>query len=227
MIKIILVDNDVRNYLTLKKIITKLDFLYSKNLSISWYERYTPKLKCDIENSEIKKIYLINNTYKAKNQNLATFIRTRDYHSELILIGYYYQKWVNNIFDIVPNIYSYSKQILLDLKNILDNYHIGNMFRYQNRNYSLSIYYDNILFIYRDTSKRKVVIVTDNNLYSLCMSLNEIKNHLDGRFKQVHRACLLNTLRVHKYNWSKNYFVLDNGQKIELLSKKYKDEIKI
>ena len=218
MIKIILIDNDERNYLTLKKIISKLDFLYSKNLIIKWFKNYNQELAAIINDIECKKIYLINVCY-----NIASKIRNKDYRSELILLGNKYKKWVKNIFDFIPNIYEYPKKILLDIKEILDNYYIGNMFLYQNSKYSLRIYYDNILYIYRDTSERKVVIVTEKNTYHLRASLNEIKELLDSRFKQVHRACFLNICRVQKFNWTQNYFILDTGQKVNLLSKNYRN----
>lgn len=222
MIEIILVDNDERNYLTLKKIISKLDFLYSQKLIVRWYKTYSKELDNIINNIERKKIYLINICY-----NLANHIRNKDYRSELILLGKTYKKWVKNIFDFIPNIYSYPKQILMDIKEILDNYYIGNMFLYQNSKYSLRIYYDSILYIYHDTTERKTVIVTDKNTYYLRKSLNDISNLLDNRFKKVHRACLLNICRVQKFNWAQNYFVLDNGLNVNLLSKKYRNNITI
>lgn len=225
MIKIILVDNDERNYLTLKSIIGKLDFLYTKNLVIKWYKTYNCELNDTINDCGIKKIYLINNRYQLKEDNLANYIRNIDYHSELILLGKKYRSWIKNIFDFIPNIYEYPKKILLDLKQILDNYYIGKMFKYKNRKYSLSIYYENILYIYRDTCTRKAVIVTDNNEFYLGIPLNEIKILLDNRFCQVHRACFLNICRVQEYNWANNYFILDNGNKIDLLSKKYRYDI--
>ena len=227
MIKIILIDNDERNYLTLKKIIGKLDFLYSKNLIIKWFPEYSKELAKTINEHETKKIYFINSKYELNKNNLANHVRNNDYRSELILLGNTYKRWINNIFDFLPNIYEYPKKILLDLKQILDNFYIGNMFKYENRKFSLNIYYDNILFIYRDTCERKVVIVTDNYKYNLCMSLTELKDHLDNRFKQVHRACLLNMCRVQEYNWANNYYILDTGKKIELLSKKYRNDIEI
>ena len=222
MIKIILIDDDERNYLTLKNIVSKLDILYSKNLIIKWYPKYNEELDSIINDTGTKKIYFVNNKYNFKRQDLACYIRNTDYRSELILLGNHFRKWINNIFDFLPNIFEHPRKISQDIKNILDNYYIGNMFKYKNRKFSLNIYYDNILFIYRDTSERKVIIVTDNNKYALCMSLNEVKKHLDFRFKQVHRACLLNICRVQEYNWANNYFVLDNGQRIGLLSKKYR-----
>ena len=225
MIKIVLIDNDERNYLTLKKIIGKLDFLYSKNLVIKWFQSYTSELAATINENEVKKIYLINNTYELNQKNLANQVRTKDHHSELILLGKTYKKWINNIFDFIPNIYQYPKKIWTDLKQILDSYYIGNFFFYTNSKMSLHIYYDSILYIYRDTIERKVVIVTDNNEYILNISLNEAKQLLDGRFKQAHRACFLNICRVQEYNWANSYFVLDNGNKISLLSKKYRFDI--
>ena len=220
MIKIILIDNDERNYLTLKKIICKLDFLYSKNLVINWYKSNDKDLEKIIVDNEYKKIYLINVCF-----NIASFIRNNDYRSELILLGRKYNKWVKNIFDFIPNVYENSKRILLDIKEILDNYYIGNMFIYKNSKYCLRIYYENILYIYRDTYERKVVIITDKNDYHLRTSLSEIKKLLDKRFIQVHRACFINIYRTEKFNWVDNYFILDNGKKIDLLSKKYYDKI--
>lgn len=227
MIKIILVDNDERNYLALKNIISKLDFLYNKNLVLEWYQTYNQILAKAINNVEIKKIYLVNIQYSFKNYSLASIIRQKDYHSELILLGNKYNNWIKNLFDFIPNIYQNCQKIYYDLKEILDKGYIGNMFHYHNRKLNINIYYDNILYIYRDTNERKTIIVTDNNNYPLGMSLNEVKYLLDNRFKQVHRACLLNMCRVQEYNWAKSYFTLDNGNKINLLSKKYRPTIEI
>ncbi len=224
MIKIILVDNDERNYQTLKKIIAKLDFLYSKKLVLKWFKKFNLELSNTIDESDTKKIYLINNGYEFNKISLARHVRKKDYRSELILLGNTYNNWIVNIFDFLPSIYGYPQKILLDLKYILDKFYIGNMFRYKNSKYSLHIYYDSILYIYRDTIERKVVIVTDNCQYNIGISLNEIKKLLDSRFKQVHRACFLNKLRVQELNWANNYFILDNGLKVELLSKKYRDK---
>ena len=41
----------------------------------------------------------------------------------------------------------------------------------------------------------------------------------------VHRACIVNTDRVEVYNWVKGFFILDNGNKVHMLSRKFKKEI--
>ena len=90
---------------------------------------------------------------------------------------------------------------------------------------SINICYKKILYIYRDTYKRKTVIVTTNNRYMLNIALKDIKLLLDNRFIRCHRACILNKLRVNNYYWNKGYFELDNGSRVYLLSKKYKINI--
>ena len=76
-----------------------------------------------------------------------------------------------------------------------------------------------------DKEERKILIHTDTNIFKLNMTLNDIMTLLDERFIQTHRACITNRQRVHEWNWPKSYFVLDNGEKVEYLSKKYKKEV--
>ena len=94
-----------------------------------------------------------------------------------------------------------------------------------NRNVDLQIYYRAITYISRDKEERKILIHTDTNIFKLNMTLNDIMTLLDERFIQTHRACITNRQRVHEWNWPKSYFVLDNGEKVEYLSKKYKKEV--
>ena len=99
------------------------------------------------------------------------------------------------------------------------------MFIYHGRNVDLHLYYKEILYIYRDTEDRKIIIVTTHNKFSVNLGIQETMDKLDSRFKIVHRACIANTDRVKKYNWSEKYFILDNGLKVDMLSKKYRKEV--
>ena len=98
-------------------------------------------------------------------------------------------------------------------------------FVYSNRRVNFEIYFDEINYIYRDTIERKVVIKTCNgNAFFINKNMNEILDCLDERFRQVHRSCIVNTDKVNLYNWAKGYFILENNDKINLLSKKYRFE---
>ena len=84
---------------------------------------------------------------------------------------------------------------------------------------------DEILYIYRETIERKVYVITDRDKYPINISLNDSLKYCDTRFKQIHRACIVNTKKVSRYNWNENYFVLNDNQKVFMCSKKYKGSI--
>lgn len=113
------------------------------------------------------------------------------------------------------------KDLDIIFKKDFDN----DMFVYNNRFFDLKIYYRSILYIYRETNERKLVIVTDTNKFKIGITLTEMLDLLDDRFKQCHRACIINTERVQKYEWNKGYFILDNKERVDMLSKKYKKEV--
>ena len=96
------------------------------------------------------------------------------------------------------------------------------MFIYKANNVELSVYYRSILYIYRDTEERKLVIVTESNKYIVGLNIKDILNLLDDRFMQCHRSCIVNKDRVQEKNYKDGYFTLDNGEKVYMLSKKFK-----
>lgn len=85
----------------------------------------------------------------------------------------------------------------------------------------------NILYILRDKEERKSIIYTDTDQvnFKVNYSLTELLNLLDDRFVQTHKSCLANKERMVERNYAKGYFVLNNGEKVEYLSKKYRKEI--
>ena len=56
------------------------------------------------------------------------------------------------------------------------------------------------------------------------MTIQNLLDLLDSRFKQVHRACIVNDERVRLYNWNEGYFELDNAEKVYMLSKTFRKE---
>lgn len=228
-----MVGSEEKCYKLVRNVISELDFLYENTITMKQYQKICPGLKEEILNKENQKVYIIDLGKKDLNRKyqLIKYIRENDYHNEIILVkdneAILDSSWNNlhNIFDIL----NLSSKEHIKLKNDLELIfkHMGEQkcFNYQNRDMNLSIYLENILYIYRDTEERKVVIVTDNNLYSINMGLKDVFYLLDERFKQVHRACLVNTQRTQKFDWSHNSFILDNGISINLLSKHYKENI--
>jgi len=95
-------------------------------------------------------------------------------------------------------------------------------FVYENNKISLQIYLKDILYIYRDTVERKLVIITSNNKYLVNLTIKEMLDKLDYRFKQVHRACIVNSERVRMFAWQNGYFELETGENIYMLSKSFR-----
>ena len=86
--------------------------------------------------------------------------------------------------------------------------------------------FDNILYVTRDSVERKCVIKTDTGDIKTYKSFAEIIEKLDSRFIQTHRACVINKNRTIRVNYSKKIILFDNGVKSDLLSLKYRKELK-
>ena len=90
--------------------------------------------------------------------------------------------------------------------------------------YNISL--NDILYITRDSIDRKSIIKTEHNEYRTYKTLLELQKLVDDRFIQTHRACIVNNDRVTSINIPKKVITFDNGIKIDLLSDKYKKELK-
>lgn len=235
MLKIFSVGGEVNSCAVIKSIVSELDFLFETELSYVHYQKFCPSLKTEILNPDYKKIFVIyvNNVNRNGCFKLVKFIRDNDWHSEIILIkecsmvmqGLWPE--IRKIFAIIDNNQDLKKVLRTDLQIILKHNCQDKVFKYKNRDINLNIYLSNILYIYRETKDRKVVIVTDSNNYVLNMGLREVFLMLDDRFKQVHKSCFVNATRIEKFDWNKGCFTLDNGEKIDRLSKRYKENIDV
>ena len=78
--------------------------------------------------------------------------------------------------------------------------------------------------MYRDSIERKLIIKTSNNEFIVNLTIDEIMNKLDSRFKQCHRGCIYNNDRVTEKNYIDGYFITDTGEQVNMLSKKYRED---
>ena len=84
---------------------------------------------------------------------------------------------------------------------------------------------DSILYIYRDSYIRKLVIVTDHGEYFITRNVKDMLKLLDNRFKITHKACIVNMERVEALLWREGIVKFENGMQIDMLSKTHKKEI--
>lgn len=233
MIKFIVIEDDKKFQDKVKKIIHTLTFDKDEEIKIIQFNKYNRELQNEINNRTERKIYIIDIELADNHSGvqIAKQIREEDWESEIIFMTNHDKMFetvyrsVYEVFDFIEKFHNFESRLEHDIKLILDKNFDNKMFIYHGRNVDLHLYYKEILYIYRDTEDRKVIIVTPINKFSVGLSIHETLEKLDDRFRIVHRACIANTNRVKKYNWSEKYFVLDTGDKVDMLSKKYRKEV--
>ena len=163
--------------------------------------------------------------------DIAHEIRKTDWDSEIIFVTSHdkmfetVHRTILKVFDFIEKFHLLEKRLEDDIKLIISQNHDCEKFCFENKKIKMQIYLKDIMYIYRDTYEKKLVIQTTNNKFLVNMTMFEILKKLDDRFKQVHRACIVNTQRVRSYNWCKGYFTLDNGKEVDYCSKSYKKSI--
>lgn len=233
MISFIVVEDDKKTQETVKDILRKTVMDKDNTISVKYFTKYNKELQRMIDDDSMRKVYIMDIELESKVSGIeiAKLIREKDWESEIIFITCHDKMFetvyrsVYEVFDFIEKFYEMEKRLEDDIELIFKKNFDNKMFVVSNRNVDLQIYYRAITHITRDKEERKILIHTDHNVFKLNMNLNDVSEYLDNRFRQTHRSCITNKQRVHEWNWSKGYYVLDNGEKVEYLSKKYKKEV--
>lgn len=233
MIKIAIVEDDSETQKKIKEVV--INNLFSKELEfqIKTFVSFNNDLRDFISDNSQKKIYILD--IELKNSlsgiEIASFIRNCDWESEIIFLTNHDKMFekvyrsIYKVFAFIEKYHNFEKRLESHLNKIVENGYDNKMLKIDGKKISLQIYYKDILYITRDTIERKLIIYTVNNKFFISTSMEDVKVKLDSRFKIAHRACIVNTNMVVEYNWQKKYFILNNGEKVFLLSKKYRKEL--
>lgn len=231
MVKFIIVDDMKEEITHIKKL---LDEVVKIDKEVLAFTNINAELKSEIENVDCRKIYILDIELgrNASGINIAKLIRDVDWESEIIFITNHDQMFesahraVYDVFDFIEKFQDFDKRFKKDIKEILKRNFDNKMFVYKGTNgIELSLYYKSILYIYRETEDRKLVVVTNSNRYMLSMSIKDAFEYLDDRFVQCHRSCIVNKTHITEKNYKEGYSTLDNGEKVYFLSKKYKRDL--
>ena len=230
MVKFVIVDDDENEIRHTEDIIKSMLL----DAEIKTFTKVNADLKEEIKDVDTRKIYILDIELgnKISGINVAKLIRDVDFESEIIFITNHDKMFesvhrsIYEVFDFIEKFHDFDKRLKKDIREILKRNFDNKMFIYKANNVELSVYYKSILYIYRDKESRKLVIVTNSNKYMVGLSIKEIMTLLDERFSQCHRSCILNSDHVQELNYKDGYFIIDNGDKIYMLSKKYKKGIK-
>lgn len=232
MIKFIIVDDEIKWIDEYEKIINDVAFNSNKQYEIKKFKKYDEDLhKLILDNSE-QKIYLMDLDLDNKHTGMDILreIREEDWDSEIIVLTNHdrmfetVHKEIYKTFDFIEKFDNFEVRLRKDLKKIISKKYDTDKFIYNNNKISLQIYLKDIIYVYRDTVDRKLVIKTTNNQFIVNMPINEMMEKLDDRFIQCHRSCIINDERITEKNYAQGYFVTDTGEKVDMLSRKYQGE---
>lgn len=232
MIKFIIVDDEIKWIDEYEKIINDVAFNSNKQYEIKKFKKYDEDLhKLILDNSE-QKIYLMDLDLDNKHTGMDILreIREEDWDSEIIVLTNHdrmfetVHKEIYKTFDFIEKFDNFELRLRKDLKKIISKKYDTDKFIYNNNKISLQIYLKDIIYVYRDTVDRKLVIKTTNNQFIVNMPINEMMEKLDDRFIQCHRSCIINDERIVEKNYAQGYFVTDTGEKVDMLSRKYQGE---
>lgn len=224
MIRFVVVDDDKEEIVHIKALLNEV---VKDDKEIICFNKLNADLKEEIKNTEFRKVYILDIELndKVSGINIAKLIRDVDYESEILFITNHdnmfesVHRSVYEVFDFIEKFHDFDKKFKKDIKEIIKRNFDNKMFNYK----VLSIYYREIMYIYTDD--RKLVIVTPNNEYTVSMTIKEILTMLDGRFKQCHKSCIVNTDHIEKKDYKNGFIILENGMKVDFLSKKYMKDL--
>lgn len=223
MIRFVIVDDDKEEIVHIKYL---LDEVVKEDKEVLSFSKFNTELKKEIENKDVRKVYILDVELndKISGINIAKLIRDTDYENEILFITNHdsmfesVHRGVYEVFDFIEKFHDFDKRFKKDIKDIIKRNFDNKMFNYKVNTIELSIYYREIMYIYTD--ERKLVIVTPTNKYTVNMTIKEMLTLLDDRFKQCHKSCIVNTDHIEKKDYKNGYMILDNGMKVDFLSKK-------
>ena len=231
MIKFIIVDDEEYWLNEFERVVNEVLFKSDKEYEIYSFSKYNKELHELIQDNSEQKVFLMDLELDPKHTGMDILreIREDDWDSEIIILTNHdrmfetVHKEIYKVFRFIEKFDSFEQRLKKDLKIIINKKHDTDKFIYNNKKISLQIYLKDIIYIYRDTIDRRLIIKTTNNEFIVNMSISDILKKLDNRFTRCHKSCILNEDRVVEKNYLKGYFITDTGEQVDMLSKKYKE----
>ena len=233
MIKFVIVEDEKIVQDVVKKVIRKVSMKNDTEIEVNYYTKYNKELQKEINEELYRKVYILDIELDSdvSGIDIANKIREKDWDSEIIFITNHDKMFetvhrnILDVFDFIEKFHDMESRLEHDLNIIYNQKFDKKMLKIYSRNADLEVYLKNIYYLTRDKEDRKIIIHTQNINFKIVSTLNDITEKLDNRFARTHRGCIVNKDHVIKYSFSDGYFILDDGTKVGLLSKKYRKEI--
>ena len=233
--KFIVVEDERDAQEKIKKLLRKISVQTQIDLEIEYFKNYDEKLQKEIDNTLYPKIYIMDIELdgEVSGMEVAEKIRDNDWDSEIIFVTTHdkffdkVHRQILEVFDFIEKFQDMENRLEKDIKLILSKKADKKLLKIKGNHADVEIYMRNILYILRDKEERKSIIYTDTDdvTFKVSNSLIDLLDRLDSRCVQTHKSCIANKNRMVERNYAKGYFILDNGKKVDYLSRKYRKGI--
>ena len=233
MINIIICDDNEKDLNNAQKIAKKFMDKNKQEYKIHLFDDYNRKFYSLSESKLPFKIYLLDiETPSRSGIDVAREIRRKDVDSVIIFLtaheelGNVILKKELMFLSFINKFDDFENRLNNSLEKSLDLLNKKNTIRFTDRNILYTININDILYITKDSFERKTIIKTDYTEFKVSKSLSDIVGMLDDRFIQTHRACYINSDRKVTVDKGNRIITFDNGETIDLLSDKYRKEVR-
>lgn len=231
MVKFIVVEDNKMIQEQIKKLLIKISISTNQEYDVEYFSKYNDKLEEEINNQAFRKVYIMD--IELENSisgiEIAQKIRENDWDSEIIFVTSHDKMFetvhrnILEVFDFIEKFLEMDKRLEQDILKIINKKYDNKILKIKGNNVELELHMKNILYIEKED--RKSVIHAFENEFKTNLTLEKLLEMLDERFVQTHKSCIANKEHIVEKNYSKGYFILDNGKKVDLLSKKFRKEI--
>lgn len=229
MINVIICDDNTKDRENAKKIVKNFMKKNKKEYETHIFKDYSQDFYDIIDRKMPSKIYLLDIETPTKSGiDVARDIRNKDVDSVIIFLtvheelGHVILKNDLLFLSFINKFDDFENRLYKSLGKSLDILNKKNTVRLTDGNVIYTINIKDILYITKDSFERKTIIKTDYAEIKVRKTMNEIREMLDDRFIQTHRACFVNEDRIFKVDKAKRLIIFDNNETIDLLSDKYK-----
>lgn len=234
MFRFVICDDEI---MFTKKVVSVIDSFFMKNnfeYTTTVFKEYDNELEKIIKDKDTNKIYILDIELKngISGIDIARKIRLYDWNSTIIMLtshgemGYDVLKAQIMVFDFISKFDNYKEQLELDINKIIYQVNNHSIIHYENKGTTYRINIHNILYIVKEPLDRRCKVVTVNGQYYINCTLNEISRKLNDNFFFSHRSCIVNIEYIEHVDWKNGIIMFSKGQKIDLLSRKNKKELK-
>ena len=231
MIKFVIVEDNKALQEQIKQLLIKISISTNQEYDADYFSKYNDKLQAEINDQSFRKVYIMD--IELENSisgiEIAQKIRENDWDSEIIFVTSHDKMFetvhrnILEVFDFIEKFLDMDKRLEKDILKIINKKYDNKILKIKGNNVELELHMKNILYIEKED--RKSVIHAFENQFKTNLTLEKLLEMLDDRFARTHKSCIANKEHIVEKNYAKGYFLLDTGEKVDLLSKKFKKEI--